>query len=359
MLPEAIDSLVPLRRPISLTLSVELFAICDDESALTVDQRLRLIADPILTWNHGYRLDSVTSKCKTFAKALLANATSITWATSNFHGEFDLPSMKTEGVSVHTVSTAKPVKARRLSSRPAVGEGFDKEAPRLKKWLRRFRVRDEHKIGIEIRQLLEKLEEYYGMLPGLESMRNMTMLTGGSWRGDNVMGLASATECYHACEHNPSCLVMTFIGPRPGEPSRCTLRGEFALPSFKGAGLRDYTSGIVWPLEAGDRNEQLLQRLVANRNRKMRFRSSAIDIERESRAACPLKIGAVDPHRPLVIGAIGTSLTWGSDLPSRRTQAWPVVLQSELRAQMGRTDIFVVTGAMRAASADVSPIHHP
>ena len=47
-------------------------------------------------------------------------------------------------------------------------------------------------------------------------------------------------------------------------------------------------------------------------------------------AWCPLSVSHTP--RPIVIGALGTSLTWGADLPDRASQAWPARLQAELRA---------------------------
>ena len=69
-------------------------------------------------------------------------------------------------------------------------------------------------------------------------------------------------------------------------------------------------------------------------------------------AACPID----SAPRPLSIGALGTSLTWGADLPSREIDAWPRVLQALLRARAGRDDIFVFNGAMRASSADFAAL---
>jgi hypothetical protein len=67
---------------------------------------------------------------------------------------------------------------------------------------------------------------------------------------------------------------------------------------------------------------------------------------------CPLSASP----RPIVVGALGTSLTWGSDLPHRETEAWPARLQARLRARLGRDDIFVHNGAMRASSADFAAL---
>lgn len=75
-------------------------------------------------------------------------------------------------------------------------------------------------------------------------------------------------------------------------------------------------------------------------------------MQRYSRMSCP--IDAV--QRPLMVGALGTSLTWGSDLPSRERDAWPTVLQQLLRARTNRADIFVFNGAMRASSADFAAL---
>ena len=67
---------------------------------------------------------------------------------------------------------------------------------------------------------------------------------------------------------------------------------------------------------------------------------------------CPLH----SAPRPLILGALGTSLTWGADLPDPKRQAWPHVLQSMLQENLGRRDIFVANGAMRASSADFSAL---
>lgn len=58
----------------------------------------------------------------------------------------------------------------------------------------------------------------------------------------------------------------------------------------------------------------------------------------------------------MVLGALGTSLTFGTDLPDSRTQAWPVVLQRLLSHRLDRTDIFLLNGAMRATSADFAAL---
>ncbi len=52
--------------------------------------------------------------------------------------------------------------------------------------------------------------------------------------------------------------------------------------------------------------------------------------------SCPLArpIGGAS-ERPIFIGAIGTSLTFGVDLPDPARQAWPRVLQSMLRSRDG------------------------
>lgn len=70
---------------------------------------------------------------------------------------------------------------------------------------------------------------------------------------------------------------------------------------------------------------------------------------------CPFW-GPAELRRPLMIGALGTSLTWGTDLPDRTLQAWPVVLQRLLAAQLQRADIHVLNGAMRATSADFAAL---
>ena len=71
--------------------------------------------------------------------------------------------------------------------------------------------------------------------------------------------------------------------------------------------------------------------------------------------ACPL-LAPPEARRPLIIGALGTSLTWGADLPDPVLQAWPAVLQRELSHRLGRRDIFLLNGAMRATSADFAAL---
>ena len=66
---------------------------------------------------------------------------------------------------------------------------------------------------------------------------------------------------------------------------------------------------------------------------------------------CPLTA----TQRPLTIGALGTSLTWGADLPPLE-RPWPQRLQALLRSRLGRDDIFLVNGAMRASSADFAAL---
>ena len=68
--------------------------------------------------------------------------------------------------------------------------------------------------------------------------------------------------------------------------------------------------------------------------------------------ACPLLQNA----RPLIVGALGTSLTWGADLADRATQAWPVRLQERLRSATGRSDLYVLNGGLRASSADFASL---
>lgn len=60
------------------------------------------------------------------------------------------------------------------------------------------------------------------------------------------------------------------------------------------------------------------------------------------------------PHRPLIIGALGTSLTYGTDLPDPAT-GWTSVLEGLLRAR-GGPHIYVVNGALRASSADFAAL---
>ena len=57
-----------------------------------------------------------------------------------------------------------------------------------------------------------------------------------------------------------------------------------------------------------------------------------------------------------MIGALGTSLTWGADLPDARTQAWPAVLEKLLADRLGRTDVHLLNGAQRATSADFAAL---
>ena len=71
--------------------------------------------------------------------------------------------------------------------------------------------------------------------------------------------------------------------------------------------------------------------------------------------SCPL-VTHHEVRRPLMIGALGTSLTWGADLPDSRTQAWPVVLQRQLSGKLDRSDIFLLNGALRATSADFAAL---
>jgi hypothetical protein len=68
--------------------------------------------------------------------------------------------------------------------------------------------------------------------------------------------------------------------------------------------------------------------------------------------SCPL----VTSPRPITLGALGTSLTWGADLPDQQRQAWPSVLQSMLRKRARRDDVFVFSGALRASSADFAAL---
>ena len=58
----------------------------------------------------------------------------------------------------------------------------------------------------------------------------------------------------------------------------------------------------------------------------------------------------------MLIGALGTSLTWGADLPNRDRMAWPTLLQSLLTERTRRTDLFVLNGGMRASSADFAAL---
>ena len=68
--------------------------------------------------------------------------------------------------------------------------------------------------------------------------------------------------------------------------------------------------------------------------------------------SCPLRM----PRRPLVIGALGTSLTWGADLADRIGESWPTRLEQKLRTRLQRDDLFVVNGAQRATSADFAAL---
>lgn len=61
-------------------------------------------------------------------------------------------------------------------------------------------------------------------------------------------------------------------------------------------------------------------------------------------------------QRPVLIGVFGTSLSWGADLPDRTLQAWPVVLQHELRLRSEFKNVWVLNGAMRASSADFAAL---
>ncbi|KAL1527393.1 hypothetical protein AB1Y20_016061 [Prymnesium parvum] len=62
------------------------------------------------------------------------------------------------------------------------------------------------------------------------------------------------------------------------------------------------------------------------------------------------------PQRPVLIGVLGTSLSWGADLSNRTEQAWPFVLQRLLRQQPQFRNVWVVNGAMRASSADFAAL---
>ena len=79
---------------------------------------------------------------------------------------------------------------------------------------------------------------------------------------------------------------------------------------------------------------------------------AALITNRSTASACPL----TGTLRPLVVGALGTSLTWGADLPDAARMAWPTVLQEVLQARLGRRDVFVLNGAMRATGADFAAL---
>lgn len=70
---------------------------------------------------------------------------------------------------------------------------------------------------------------------------------------------------------------------------------------------------------------------------------------------CPLT-PPVALRRPVILGALGTSLTFGVDLPDASTEAWPIVLQGMLAERLQRSDVFVINGAMRASSADFAAL---
>ena len=42
-----------------------------------------------------------------------------------------------------------------------------------------------------------------------------------------------------------------------------------------------------------------------------------------------------ETERPVIVGALGTSLTFGAEVENRRATAWPAVLQRLLRARAG------------------------
>ena len=63
-----------------------------------------------------------------------------------------------------------------------------------------------------------------------------------------------------------------------------------------------------------------------------------------------------ETERPVIVGALGTSLTFGAEVENRRATAWPAVLQRLLRARAGSSNIFVINGAVRASSADLAAL---